>query len=474
MSPRTPSAGQEHPSRPWRNWADNQSAFPSRTLAPDGLDQIIDAVTTAVRSGLTVKVAGSGHSFSDIARPEGVLLTLQRQAAPLAADPDTGLVTVQAGITLRTLNRFLWTHGLALPNLGDIDAQTVAGAVCTASHGTGVHHHGLASQLRSFDLVLADGSVQRCSASIGPELFDLGRVSLGALGVLTTVSLQCEPAFWLHAVQATMPLDELTARVDELIDGNEHFEFFWFPDTEIAVTKQNNRADHPQQTRSRIAEWVSDELLANAGFELLCRLGRSAPRLVPSLNRLSSHSMSADYTAPAPAVFTSPRRVRFLEMEYAVPRAATREALTGIRQAATRYARDVTFPVEVRFAAADDIPLSMAYGRDTTYFAVHVYRGQPHQQYFQEVEATLTDLAGRPHWGKLHTKTARHLRAVYPRYDEFRALRDRLDPARVFRNSYLDRVLDPDPVPSMTQTSWTAGEYSPRGGPKRHRQDGSA
>jgi FAD-linked oxidoreductase len=346
-------------------------------------------------------------------------------------------------MTLRTLNELLWRHGLALPNLGDIDAQTVAGTISTGTHGTGARFPGLAAQVVGCRIVLADGSVVDCSAEVEPELFGVARLGLGAFGVLVEVTLQAVPAFMLHAREATEPLDVVLAEVDERAADNEHFEFYWFPHTGVAATKANNRTgadDGP--TRSRMAEWVGDDLLGNGGFEVVCRVGRALPRAVPRLNRMMAGRFAAgEYVDRSYRVFTSPRRVRFLEMEYAVPREALPEAFAGLRAAVERHARAVTFPVEVRVSAADDIPLSTATGRDSAYIAVHVYRGQPHEAYFGAVESVMVGLGGRPHWGKLHTRTAEHLRAAYPAFDQVVALRDKLDPERRFGNAYLERVL---------------------------------
>ncbi|HET6259510.1 D-arabinono-1,4-lactone oxidase [Pseudonocardia sp.] len=426
----------------WRNWAGNQRTDPKRTVVARDVADVVEVVKGAQRDGLRVKAVGSGHSFTAIAVPEDIALRPPANPNLLLVESVTGQVTVPAALPLHRLNLLLWERGLALPNLGDIDAQTVAGAISTGTHGTGATHRGLAAQVRALEIVLADGSVMTCSATQHPEVFAAARIGLGALGVLTHVTLQAVPAFRLHAVETAMPLQEVLGALDELVAANEHFEFYWFPHTDIAATKRNNRTEAAGPTRGRVAEWVGDDLLGNAAFELTCRLGAAVPRLVPPINRLMAGQMPAgEYVDRSYRVFTSPRRVRFVEMEYGVPREAIHEALAGLRAAAARHARAVTFPVEVRFAAADDIPLSTAAGRDSAYIAVHVYRGQPHEAYFGAVEAVLAGVGGRPHWGKLHTQTAATLCERYPAFDGFVALRDRLDPEGRFTNAYLDRVL---------------------------------
>lgn len=423
----------------WRNWAGNQRTDPVRTVAARDAGDVVDAVRSARRDGLRVTAVGSGHSFTAIAAPLGV--AVRAPADPAAVRVDGELVTVPAGLSLHRLNALLWARGRALPNLGDIDVQTVAGAISTGTHGTGATHRGIAAQVRALDLVTADGALLHCSPSSHPEVFSAARVGLGALGVLVGVTLATVPAFRLRAVEETLPLAAVLADLDAFMASGEHVEFYWFPHSDVAVTKRNERVVAGDE-RGRVPRWVGDELLGNAGFGAACRIGRAAPALVPRLNRFLAGRMAAgEYVDRSYRVFTSPRRVRFLEMEYAVPRAALREAFDGVRAAAARHARAVPFPVEVRVAAADDVPLSTASGRDSAYLAVHVHRGQPHEAYFGAVEDVMTALDGRPHWGKLHTRTAAHLRALYPGFDAFTALRDHLDPDRRFANPYLDRVL---------------------------------
>ncbi|HEX3257484.1 MAG TPA: D-arabinono-1,4-lactone oxidase [Pseudonocardia sp.] len=422
----------------WRNWAGNQRTDPVRTVAAHDTGDVVAAVKDAARDGLRLKAVGSGHSFTAIAVPDGVAVRAPSDPRLLQVDA-TGLATVPAGMTLRTLNPLLWARGWALPNLGDIDAQTVAGAIATGTHGTGARHRGLADQVRALELVTADGAVRTCSPSENADVFAAARVGLGALGILVSVTLQTVPAFHLHAIEAARPLDGAL----ELFDGDDdHVEFYWFPHTDVAATKRNNPTDADGPARGRVAEWVGDELIGNGAFALVCRLGAAAPRLVPGLNRFAAGLLAhSEYVDRSYRVFTSPRRVRFLEMEYAVPRAALPDAFAGLRRAVERHGQAVTFPVEVRVAAADDIPLSTASGRDSAYLAVHVHRNEPHEAYFGAVEAVMRDLDGRPHWGKLHTRAAADLRPAYPGFDAFVALRDRLDPERRFGNAYLERVL---------------------------------
>ena len=426
----------------WTNWAGNQAMAPAQVLHPRSADEISRVVKEAGAAGQRVKAIGNGHSFTGIGLTDGVLLQLDGYDRLLHADRETGRVTVEAGLPLHRLNALLAEQDLGLTNMGDIDVQTVAGALSTGTHGTGRTSAALAAQVVALELVLADGSVVSCSPDERPELFEMARLGLGALGVLSTVTFQAEPAFALHAEERPMPLEEVLEGFEELVAANDHFEFYWFPHTRLALTKRNNRVDGPLAPLSRTRAWVDDELLSNGVFELTCRLGALMPRVIPSVNRLAARALTArSYTDLAPHVFTSPRRVRFCEMEYAIPRADLPDVVRELTAIPERLGERVSFPVEVRVAPADDVPMSTASGRDSAYVAVHAYRGTSYERYFSAVESLMQTVAGRPHWGKLHTLSADVLATRYPRFADFQAVRRDVDPEGLFTNSYLERVL---------------------------------
>ena len=434
--------------RAWRNWAGTATATPARWCRPRSEAEISAAVKDAASAGLQVRALGSGHSFTAVAATSGVALDLSQWTGITAADTRTGLVTVRSGTTLRALNAELGGLGLAMANLGDIDAQTLAGALSTGTHGTGARLGGLATQVTSLELVLADGSVVSCSATSRPELFAAARIGLGALGVITTVTLRCVPSFTLLADERPVPVEEVLEQFDALADANDHFEFYWFPYGRKALVKRNNRisaAGAAAAVRPALPGWRrfwEFEVMENAAFGTLCRIGRARPRLIPALNRFSSAALSSrSYTDMSHRVFVTPRRVRFAESEYAVPRESLGHVIAELRRAVPRLPDPVMFPVEVRVAAADDIWLSTAYGRESAYVAIHQYAGLPYRAYFDRFESIVAEVAGRPHWGKLHSLDAERLRPLYPRYDEFRRVRAEVDPEARFGNSYLTRVL---------------------------------
>ncbi|WP_461009154.1 D-arabinono-1,4-lactone oxidase [Streptomyces capparidis] len=426
----------------WSNWAGNVRVCPARTVAPASTAELAAAVRDAAERGLRVKAAGTGHSFTAAAATDGLLVLPHRLTGIREVDRAAGTVTVEAGLPLKRLNRFLAAEGLALANMGDIMEQTVAGATSTGTHGTGRDSGSLSAQVRAVELVLADGSVVTTSARERPELFDAARLGLGALGVVSALTFAVEPAFLLTAREEPMRFDRVLAEFDRLVAENDHFEFYWFPHTDGCNTKRNNRTDGPAAPLPRVRGWVDDELLSNGVFQAACALGRTLPGAIPAIAQVSSRALSArTYTDTSYKVFTSPRRVRFVEMEYALPRRAAVPALRELKALVERSDWRISFPVEVRVVPGDDVWLSTAHGRDTVYIAVHVYRGSAYREYFTAVERIMVAHRGRPHWGKLHSRDAEYLAEVYPRLADFTALRDRLDPDRRFGNDYLRRVL---------------------------------
>jgi L-gulonolactone oxidase len=432
----------------WQNWSGRVRAHPTRVARPASVEEVARIVQEAARAGLPVKAVGSGHSFSEIAVADRVQLRLDRMDRLLALDAATGLVTVQAGIALHQLNPLLAAAGLAMTNLGDIDRQTIAGATSTGTHGTGARFGGISTQIRGLRLVLADGTVTDCSPTQRPELFAAARVGLGALGIVTEMTLQCEPLFVLHTQERPMPLEQTLDELPGLVDAHDHFEFFWFPHTATALTKSGTRlpGDAERRPVGRVRDLLVNEVLANGVFGLALRAGAKLPRTIPGITRVATAGYSATETTDhSYRVFPSHRAVRFNESEFAVPRGGVVDVLREMKRWVDGHDEKVAFPFEVRFAAPDDIWLSTAYQRESAYIAFHQYHRLPYQRFFEAMEAIVREADGRPHWGKMHDLDAADLRPRYPRFDDFLALRDKLDPAGVFSNAYLDRVLGPPP-----------------------------
>ena len=424
----------------WRNWAGNQKASPLSIDAPRSVAELTALVASASEQGQKVKAVGSGHSFTSAAATNGRMIRLENLSGILHIDRATCRVTVGAGTRLSELNTLLDAEGLALANLGDISYQTVAGAISTSTHGTGKALTGLAGQVVAMKLVNGLGEIIECSQSVNPHIFDVARVSVGALGVITEYTLQAVPSFRLRALEQPMRLDDVLENAHDLASTNDHFEFFWIPHTKWALTKRNNRTEDELQPLPRVKGWIEKTFMENYAFGAVCRIGRVRPSLIPRLATALPSSGSREYVDQSFKIFASPRIVRFYEMEHALPVEALVPALKEIRAMVDRKGYLLNFPVEVRFTKGDDVPLSTAYGRDSAYIAVHVYKGMECQPFFRDVEDILRAYDARPHWGKMHYREADELSKLYPRWDEFITLRNQLDPQRTFSNAYSDTV----------------------------------
>ena len=425
----------------WKNWAGNESANPIKVHRPQCESDIVAVVGYATALKQRVKVVGSGHSFTAIAVAPDHLVEMTRYNKVVGLDADRMEVTVESGIVISDLNEYLDRAGFAMPNLGDVTYQTISGALSTSTHGTGSLRTGLAAQVMAFRLVVASGEVLQCSANENAEFFHSGRGGLGALGILSTLTLRIVPAFRLHAIEEPMRVDALLAKLDELVTGNDFFEFYWIPHTGWALTKRNNVTELPADPPARFKTWFNKMLMENYAFGALCYIGRMFPRLIPRLSKALPSTGRTEYVNASHRIFASKRLVRFYEMEYSICRDAVAEALNRVRRMVDDCGFLLNFPVEVRFTAGDDIPLSTGTGRNNAYIAVHVFKGMKYEPYFREVEAIMSDYEGRPHWGKIHFKTADSLEPLYPEWKRYIEVRNRLDPEGVFTNDYLRRVL---------------------------------
>ncbi|MFC7497418.1 MULTISPECIES: D-arabinono-1,4-lactone oxidase [unclassified Nocardioides] len=429
----------------WQNWSGIESALPARVEEPADTAAVVAAVERARSEGTTLKMVGTGHSFTAISAPEHTMLRPGRMTGIVAVDRDAMTVTALAGTRLADLNSGLEALGLSLHNMGDIAEQTLAGATSTGTHGTGGTWASLSAQIAGFEMVTGTGEVVRASAEENPEILDLGRVGLGALGVLTTITFRVEPAFVLEATETPMGWDAALDGFDERLASHHHVDTYWFPHTDRLMVKTNDRLDVPVEEAeplSRLRGWWDDEFLSNTVFGAANHVTNRFPGTIRRFNQVSSRLLSArSYSDVAHKVFVTPRTVVFREMEYAVPREAGLAALTEARAAIEASHLNITFPVEIRVTPADDIPLSTSTGRESVYLAFHTHRDMDHLAYFALLEPILRAHDGRPHWGKVHTRTAADLAPAYPRFAEFLALRDKLDPDRVFANAYLRRVL---------------------------------
>jgi len=428
------------------NWARNQRCVPDAVHQPASTDEVARIVRQAHEAGQRVKVIGAGHSFTATAMTDGVMLRLDNMTQILSVDREAGQVHVQAGATLHDFCRELHHYGLALPNLGDIDVQSIAGAISTATHGTGSGLGNLATNVVAMTLVNGKGEIVELNE--GDPRISIAAVGVGALGVVCEVVLQCVPSFRLHAHETIEYLDDLLDDIPSFAESADHAEFFWMPGARRCQVKRNQRTTEDIQRPGKVAYFRDKYVAENLAFGTVCRVGRRWPSLAPRIAKLVSSSVSErDLIDDSFRVFASPRLVRFVEMEYGIPLECLPEAVQRVREVTKHLSFPSLFPIEVRVSAADDIALSTGFGRSNGWVAVHQYVGAPYESYFQQVADIMDSYGGRPHWGKMHYLNAAQLCERYPRWGEFQELRAALDPDGTFRNEYVDRVLG---VPNAT------------------------
>lgn len=438
----TASPFQSHSTRPtsgpvWRNWAGNVTAHPRQILRPHSEAEVQQIVLDAATQGLKVRAVGSGHSFTAAAATDDLLLSLENIGGVRHYDPATGHVTVGAGTHLYQLNGLLADLGVAQENLGDINRQSVAGAISTGTHGTGLTLGSVGTQVESLRLIDGLGQIRVLSG----EQLGAARLSLGALGIVTEVTLRTIPAYRLKMQIRAGTFDEMLHLAPEYAARHRHFEFFWIPYTNAVQVKETGETTEAAQQDGPL-QVFNDVVLENMGVQLLCEVGRRIPAAVPTTCQIMGSLITPNTRVQASHdIFGSLRSVKFREMEYGLPVAAMNAALRDLKGLMERRRFPIALPVEVRFARADDIWLSTAYGRDVVYIAIHAYQGVPCEEYFSEAEQIFRAYGGRPHWGKCHTLSADDFARELPRFGDFLALRGELDPQRRFANAYLERVL---------------------------------
>lgn len=430
----------------WKNWSGITTSRPQLFTQPRNEHELSELIERAAASGARVKPVGAGHSFTDVAATDGIQINLDKMSGLVRVDRDSMTARIKAGTRLRDIPALLHPHGVALANQGDVDPQALAGAVSTGTHGTGLGFTGFAGMVRAFRIVTPSGEVVEATPEapgIAGRLYELGRVSLGAYGVITEIELDIVDTFVLEAVEQA---EELSGVIDTFADrarAVDHFEYYWFPHTGVAHTKTNTRrpGDHPTKPIPRWKAVVEDELANNLVFGAMCHLASAIPPLSAPLARISAKTLAQrEYSDLAHDVFVSSRRVRFNEMEYAIPLTDATEVLREIRQAINSCGEQVLFPIEVRATAADDVPLSTAKGRETCYIAVHRFHKDDHRALFRAVEPILKAAGGRPHWGKLHTLTHEELAERHEDLERAMELRTKVDPKGTFRNAMTDRI----------------------------------
>ena len=421
----------------WSNWSGSVKASPLQFVKPRSIDELAGLIRKYGRDERHVRVVGAGHSFTPIARSDDVLISLDNMQGLESIDTERGTATVLGGTKLKYLGEALFEHGMAQENLGDIDVQSISGAISTGTHGTGTRFGTLSTQVEGFTLVTASGELLECSTEQNPDIFKAAQVSLGTLGIIAKVKLRVVPAKRMHYQGYRKKFSDCLDHLEAYKQENSHFEFFWFPYTDAVQAKFLNETTEPASKSSFWGDF-NKIVLENGVYWLLSEGCRLFPRLCKPVCNISAQSIAnIDEVNYSHRLFTTPRMVRFQEMEYNIPAEHVKTVLMEIQACIEQHQFQVHFPVECRFVHADDMWLSPAYQRESAYIAVHMYRGMPYRTYFYFIEEIFKRYNGRPHWGKMHTRTADELSMLYPRWQDFQRIRATLDPQGMFLNNYL-------------------------------------
>jgi L-gulono-1,4-lactone dehydrogenase len=423
----------------WRNWARTSRCTPAQLLRPRSEEEVVAAVRVAARDGLTVRAAGTGHSFNSIVTTDGMVLDLTGFRGVVAVSEES--VTVRPGTTIQEICRVLDGKGLALPNIGTLHSQSIAGAVSTGNHGTGLAHPALAGEILALRLVTAAGEVLALDGDSDPDLFRAAKTSLGALGVLTEVTLRCVPAFRLRLSTDSAPLPEVADRLPEILASGDHVQTSWLAWKDRVGIRTATRTDEPPTPRTRHRQYTTTMEELRCG--VLGQIGRINPGLMGAIADGLSGRAKGPYTGVSHHVYTFPQPVKLMAMEHAIPLADAGVALRELSGILRRCAVYSPYSLLIRSSRGDDVPLSPSYGRDTAYVNLTIPRTAGYLELLRAIEPPLRDLGGRPHWGKAHTATAGWLSTVYPEWDLFQQVRAKLDPEGRFVNDHLTRVLGP-------------------------------
>ena len=426
-----------------KNWSGNVQFSPTTIALPATEEDIQQLVLTAIQENRKIRLIGSGHSFTPLVKTNDILISLDNFQGLVSVDQSSHQVTVKAGTKLHLLGQLLFEQGLAMENMGDIDRQSIAGTISTGTHGTGIKFGTISTQVKAIRFINGLGKIVECSEKENLELFKAAQVSLGALGIITQITLKCVPTYKLELINEKKKLAEVLANYSQINQENRNFEFYYFPKTEYVLTKTSNLANG-KPDKAGLSSFFQEYLLENMAFKMLCEYAYRFP---------SKNKRVSDFSAKAVGysrkvyyshkIYATPRLVKFNEMEYNVPIDAYKEVMKEVVKCIDKNNFPVHFPIENRFVKEDDIYLSPAYGRNSSYIACHVYYKKPFQEYFKVLEDIFKAYDGRPHWGKVHTLEAEELQERYPRFEEFKQHRAQQDPDQIFLSPYLKTLFFP-------------------------------
>lgn len=424
-----------------KNWSQLYQWKPEQIAYPTSEEEIQALVLKALESKKRIRMIGSGHSFNPLWVTDSILISLDKYAGIVSVDRETLQATVRGGTKLFELGDMLFKEGMAMENLGDIDRQSIAGTISTGTHGTGMEFGTISTQVRRIRFVNGKGELQECSETKNPELFKAAQVSLGALGVITDITLQCIPAYRLELQNKMEALEDVLGSFSERIQQNRNFEFYYFPYQSKAWTKTSNIAQD-QPDKVNVLNYFTEYVLENYIFKILCDFAHWFPSLNKPVASISASSIpNTRKVFHSHKVYATQRLVRFNEMEYNVPLEAHGDVFREITRTISQGKFNVHFPIENRVVKRDDMILSPAYHRDSAYIACHVYHKKDYKVFFKALEDIFKAHGGRPHWGKMHTLKAKDFAERYPRFEDFLRHRKEQDPDGIFLNDYLQEIL---------------------------------
>lgn len=423
-----------------KNWSGSVNFTPKQIHIPTTEDEVIELVKQYYPAKQTIRVVGSAHSFTRLIETDDVFISLDKLEGIISVDREAMQATVWGGTKIKTLGADLSAEGMAQANLGDIDVQSIAGAISTGTHGSGVKLGSIATQVVGLRLITGTGDILDCSETENREIFKAAQVSMGLLGIITRVTLQCVPAYSLDYNWYSSPIQDVLDNLDTL-KQNRNFEFFWFPHTETTFVKTMNITDKTPESKS-FMRWVNENIVENGILWLLSIFARQFPSQSKNVAKtIAGLTSDGQNVTASHDTFATLRLVKFQEMEYNIPVEHFEACLTEIKACITEHDIQVHFPIECRFVHSDDILLSPAYQRESAYIAVHKFKGMPYRDYFDKIESIFRKYDGRPHWGKLHTRSASDLRELYPRWGDFMAIRQQLDSDGIYLNAYLKDLI---------------------------------
>ena len=394
----------------WTNWVGNQSFAPKAIVAADSEAEVQRQVLAAVEAGHGVSTAGAGHSFTPIVETDGVLLDLSRLSGITSIDNDTFSVTAGPRTTIAEFGEPLWEHGLSLSNQGDIDAQAIAGAIATATHGSGRRFPNFSAVLEGARIVDGTGTAIEVSRDQNADLLPAIQTSIGVLGIMTEVTIKVVPAYNLHARTDIMKLDEVMERFDSDVEEFRHFGLFWMPTDQSARLYNLEGAGADDCVVKRYREFGVDD---------------APPELGPH-----------ERFGPAYQIYPMVYDPNFHEVEYFLPLEHAREILDEMRRLMMRWLPLSVYPLEIRVVAQDEAWMSPNYQRDNLVVSISGEPGTEYWPYLRACDSLFAEYRGRPHWGKLHFMTADRVARLFPRYRDFVEARRRLDPTGVFLNAH--------------------------------------